>query len=112
SVGRIFDGPMSACENLLSSEPAAKQIAEKGPSACHSERSEESLCARCQEKERFLVAPLLGMTRLGSFSANSLAADILDSELSNIVFGSQSRVRKTVRPSEVDVQAQSRDDDG
>jgi hypothetical protein len=54
--------------------PAAKQFAEKSFSACHSERSEESVCAECQEKERFLVAPLLGMTRLGRFSATCKAA--------------------------------------
>jgi hypothetical protein len=54
---------------------AALQFAEKSFSACHSKRSEESLCAECQEKERFLVAPLLGMTRLGSFSATCLAAE-------------------------------------
>jgi hypothetical protein len=48
---------------------AAEPLAEKRNSCCHSERSKESLCAECQEKERFLVAPLLGMTRFGGFSA-------------------------------------------
>jgi hypothetical protein len=52
----------------------ALQLAEKANSYCHSERSEEFLFAECQEKERFLVAPLLGMTRFGSFSASGLAA--------------------------------------
>jgi hypothetical protein len=36
----------------------AEQLAEKANSYCHSERSEESLCARGYEDERFLVAPL------------------------------------------------------
>jgi len=43
---------------------AASQVAEKSSSVCHSKLSEESLCAECQEKERFLVAPFLGMTPL------------------------------------------------
>src|SRR4029077_16770047 len=33
----------------------ALQAAEKCDSRCHSEHSEESLCAECPEKERFLV---------------------------------------------------------
>jgi hypothetical protein len=57
-------------ENAKFEAPTAEQLAEKGHSCCHSERSEESLCVECQEKERFLVAPLLGMTRLGCSSAN------------------------------------------
>ena len=60
---------------------AAKQFGEKGFSGCHSERSEESLCAECQEKERFLVAPLLGMTRLWIFSASCKATTHKDSQV-------------------------------
>src|SRR5713101_127511 len=74
---------MSLCENLQSRVPAAKQFAEKGFSGCHSERSEESLCAECQEKERFLVAPLLGMTRLRCFSPCCSAACASNFELSH-----------------------------
>jgi hypothetical protein len=46
----------------------AEQFTQKQP-RCHSERSEESLCTGCQNKERFLLAPLLGMTHLGPYSA-------------------------------------------
>jgi hypothetical protein len=54
--------------------PAAKPIAEKVSSGFHSERSEESLPSERREKERFLVAGLLGMTRLRNFSASCNSA--------------------------------------
>ena len=83
----------------------AKQFAEKGYSCCHSERSEESLCAERQEKERFLVAALLGMTRLGSFSASCKAmlgerqrADALAGDLEDrVAHRRQNGRRRTAR---------------
>jgi len=41
-----------------------QQVVGKYPHGSHSERSEESLFAGMKEKERFLVASLLGMTTL------------------------------------------------
>ena len=64
-------------------------------------------------------SPFQGMLRpklantdgLGS-GGGGLAAGILDCEFSHILYGFRSAVPNSVRPSEVDVQAQSGDDNG
>jgi hypothetical protein len=70
SVGGAFLGPDS---------PASERVAEKSPRACHSERSEESLSARSQEKEGFLFASLAArdkpLSRMAHERSSSAAGD-------------------------------------